>query len=141
MFVLVPWIFFSCVCFGSLKDDFCTLWMSQRHLLYVMDVFKTSFVRYICPKDIFYFVLFINTLYIHRQVVIYLWFQNICIILSCSFDATVLLYVCNVFVHYRKNIFYVIIVWFYVTKKCFFVKHSRIHNFIIFHSLQRPLKG
>ena len=29
------------------------LWMSQRHLLYVMDVSKTSFVCYGCIKDIF----------------------------------------------------------------------------------------
>ena len=35
------------------KDVFCTLWMSQRHLLYIMNVSKTSFVHYKCLKDIF----------------------------------------------------------------------------------------
>ena len=39
--------------YNSLKDVFSMLWMSQRRLLYVMDVSKTSFVRYECLKDIF----------------------------------------------------------------------------------------
>ena len=43
----------SFVRYESLKDVFCTLWMCQRHLLYVMDDSKTSFVRYRCLKDIF----------------------------------------------------------------------------------------
>ena len=41
------------------KDVFCTLWMSLRRLLYVMDVLKTStkrifhFLCYECVKDVF----------------------------------------------------------------------------------------
>ena len=38
---------------GCLKDIFCTLWMSQRRFLYVMNVLKTFFVRYGCLKDVF----------------------------------------------------------------------------------------
>ena len=34
------------------KTSFCMLWMSHRHLLYVMDVSKTSFVRYGYLKDV-----------------------------------------------------------------------------------------
>ena len=39
--------------YGCLKDVFCTLLMSQRRFLYVMDVSKTFFVHYGCLKDVF----------------------------------------------------------------------------------------
>ena len=37
--------------YGCLKDVFCTLWVSQRRFLYVMDVSNTSFVPYGCLKE------------------------------------------------------------------------------------------
>ena len=37
----------------SYEYVFCTLWMSQRCLLYVMNVLKMPFVRYGCLKDFF----------------------------------------------------------------------------------------
>ena len=43
----------SFVRYERLKDVFCTLWTSQRRLLYDMNVSKTSFVRYGCLKDVF----------------------------------------------------------------------------------------
>ena len=43
----------SFVRYGCVKDIFCMLWMTQRRLLYVIDVSKTSFVRYGGLKDVF----------------------------------------------------------------------------------------
>ena len=43
----------SFVRYGCLKDVFCTLWIFQRRLLYVIDVSKMSLVRYGCLKDVF----------------------------------------------------------------------------------------
>ena len=53
VFVFLGCLKMSFVRYGCLKDVFCTLWMSQRRLLYVMDVSKMSFVRYGCLKDVF----------------------------------------------------------------------------------------
>ena len=41
---------------GCLKDVFCMLWMSQRRVLYVMNVSKTCFVCHECLRDILFFL-------------------------------------------------------------------------------------
>ena len=44
----------SFVRYGCLKNIFYKLWMSQKHLLYVMYVLKTSFfILYGCLKNVF----------------------------------------------------------------------------------------
>ena len=72
----------SFVCYEFLKDVFCMLQMSQtylfapfrmsqRCLLYVMDVSKMSFVRYGCPKDLFCTLRYLNV------NISYMCFENI----------------------------------------------------------------
>ena len=44
----------SFVRYECLKNIFRTFWISERCLVYVMDVSKMSFIRYGCLKNVFY---------------------------------------------------------------------------------------
>ena len=73
------------VCYGYLKDIYCTFWMSKRCLLYITNVSKMSFVHYEwikdvigcygCLKDVFLYVM--NVL---ETSFLTFWISKICLL-------------------------------------------------------------